>query len=210
MLELTWEKSLFEAGYKMVGGIDEAGRGPLAGPVVAACVVCPADFSIKQELALVNDSKKLSGKKRDILYDLIFKSFLEVGIGVCDHATIDKINILEATFLAMKKAIGALKQKPDCLLLDGRQPIPNLTLPQKAIVRGDSLVFSIAAASIVAKVARDRLMLEIDELFPQYGFKQHKGYGTKFHVAQLKKHGPCLVHRRSFSPVKEMLGTGHC
>jgi len=205
MLELTWEKQLFAAGYRLVGGIDEAGRGPLAGPVVAACVVCPPGFVIKKELALVNDSKKLSEKKREMLFDLIFEFLLAIGIGICDHTTIDRINILEAAFLAMKKAIGALKPKPDCLLLDGRLPIPNISLPQKAVVRGDAQVFTIAAASIVAKVTRDRLMAAMDERYPAYGFKRHKGYGTKFHCEQIKKLGPCPIHRRSFSPIKEMI-----
>jgi ribonuclease HII len=206
MLELTWEKQLFAAGYKLVGGIDEAGRGPLAGPVVAACVICPRDFKIGEELFLVNDSKQLSEKKREMLYEKIFKNFPAVGIGVCDNKTIDKINILEAAFLAMKKAIGALRSKPDCLLLDGRLPIPNISLPQKPVIHGDALVFSIAAASIIAKVTRDRLMKAMDERYPEYGFKLHKGYGTKFHFEQIKKYGPCPIHRRSFSPIKEMVG----
>lgn len=202
MLDLVEEQNLFKQGYKMVAGIDEAGRGPLAGPVVAACAVCKPDFTINNEkLKLVKDSKKLTAKAREGLFDIIQKEFCEVGIGICDHQTIDKINILQAAFLAMKKAIGALKQKPDFIILDGKFKIPNCSYQQKAIIKGDALVFSIAAASIIAKVARDRIMLEMHQLYPDYGFDQHKGYGTRLHIERLKKHGPCPIHRMSFKPL---------
>ncbi len=206
MLDFSTEENLFKRGYKLIGGIDEAGRGPLAGPVVAACVVCSPEFKLdNKKLDLIKDSKKLTAKKREELYNLIYEKFSEVGVGICDHKTVDRINILQAAFLAMKKAIGALKQKPDYILLDGRFLIPNASFKQKAIIKGDNLIFSIAAASIIAKVTRDRLMREAHEQFPQYGFNQHKGYGTKLHLERLLKYGPCLIHRKSFRPVKELV-----
>ncbi len=206
MLDFIQEEKLFKAGHKFIGGIDEAGRGPLAGPVVAACVVCSHDFSFDNEkLGLIKDSKKLTEKKREELYQVIKDEFCEVGIGICDHNTIDKINILQAAFLAMKKALGALRQKPDFVILDGRLPIPNISLKQKSVIRGDELIFSIAAASIIAKVTRDRIMRGIHELYPQYGFARHKGYGTRFHLKILQEYGPCPIHRKSFSPVRKLL-----
>lgn len=200
------ENSVRSQGYNLIAGIDEAGRGPLAGPVVAACVVIPVDFKINGSgLEEVRDSKKLSALKRQTLAEKIRKRFSGIGLGICDHVLIDRINILEAAFLAMKKAIGALRPKPDYLLVDGHLAIPNLSLPQKPVTGGDGWVFSIAAASIVAKVERDRIMSEWDEKYPLYGFKRHKGYGTKNHLVSLKEHGPCPIHRRSFSPIKEMI-----
>jgi ribonuclease HII len=211
MLDLKEEQNLFKLGYKYIGAIDEAGRGPLAGPVVAVCVILNKDFNFKftsnDKLRLIKDSKRLSEKRREELFKVIFAEFHEVGIGVCEHTTIDRINILQASFLAMKKALGSLKQKPDFLILDGGFPIPNLSLKQKTIKRGDESILSIAAASIVAKVSRDRIMREMNELYPQYGFKQHKGYGTKFHFDRLFKYGPCPIHRKSFAPVKRLLAT---
>ncbi|MCK4540045.1 ribonuclease HII [Candidatus Parcubacteria bacterium] len=201
MPNLKLEKTFFQKGAKFIGGIDEAGRGPLAGPVVAACVVLDANFKINKEIQEIKDSKKISASKREKLTDVIFESFIEVGIGLCDHTTIDRINILQATFLAMKKAIGALKQKPDFILLDGKFPIPDISIRQKAIINGDNLALSIAAASIAAKVKRDEIMLELHEKYPQYGFDKHKGYGTKLHMEALQKYGHCLVHRKSFKPV---------
>lgn len=199
------EQEIFSAGYNSIGGIDEAGRGPLAGPVVAACIVCPSNFDFTQEwLKGINDSKQLSAKKRAALNDQILSIFPEVGIGLCDHATIDKINILEASFLAMKKAIGALRKKPDFVLVDGKFIIPNFSIRQQAIISGDKLVMIIAAASIVAKVKRDRIMQEMHERFPRYGFNQHKGYGTKQHLAMIKEHGPCPIHRLSFAPLNKI------
>ena len=203
MLDFSQENRIFNQGYKLIAGIDEAGRGPLAGPVVAACVVVSPEFKIdSEELKFIKDSKKLTAKKREELFDIIKNKFIEVGVGICGNKTVDKINVFQASFLAMKKALGALKQKPDFVLLDGGFKIPNYTGEQKNIIKGDSLVFSIAAASIIAKVTRDRLMRKFHEEYPQYGFDRHKGYGTKLHLANLKKYGPCPIHRFSFGPVK--------
>lgn len=206
MLNLEEEQNIFSQGYNIIGALDEAGRGPLAGPVVAACVLVKSGAlpHISDELALINDSKKLTAKKREYLYDVI-KGEFEVGLGICDHETIDRINILQAAFLAMKKAIGALKSKPDFIILDGGFPMPNISIKQKHIVSGDSLVFSIAAASILAKVERDRLMLKIHEQYPEYGFDKHKGYGTKLHMQMLSQFGPSPIHRKSFEPVRNLL-----
>ena len=200
-ITLDYEGELFAQGYEFIGGIDEAGRGPLAGPVVAACAICDINFSISKNLEKVRDSKKISEKKRAELFDIIQEEVPEFGIGICDAQTIDRINILEATFLAMKKAIGSLQTKPNFILLDGHLLLPNYSGMQKCIKGGDDLVFSIAAASIIAKVTRDRMMREADIKYPQYGFAQHKGYGTKAHLEALRKHGPCEIHRKSFGPV---------
>lgn len=206
MLNLEEEQNIFSQGYNIIGALDEAGRGPLAGPVVAACVLVKSGAlpHISEDLALINDSKKLTAKKRDYLYDIIKNEF-EIGLGICDHETIDRINILQAAFLAMKKAIGALKSKPDFIILDGGFPMPNISIKQKNIISGDSLVFSIAAASILAKVERDRIMLKMHEQYPDYDFDKHKGYGTKLHMEKLNKFGPSLIHRKSFAPVKNLL-----
>lgn len=206
MLSITEEKSIFAQGFKMIGAIDEAGRGPLAGPVVAACVICFNNSDWQDErLKLIKDSKRLSARQREHLIKIIYDLFPSVGIGICDHNTIDRINILGASFLAMKKAISNLSAKPDFILLDGRLTIPNLSIRQKAIVDGDNFVVSIAAASIVAKVTRDKIMADWHKHYPDYGFNHHKGYGTKFHLAQLKKIGPCPIHRKSFRPVKNLI-----
>ncbi|NIA18365.1 MAG: ribonuclease HII [Actinobacteria bacterium] len=206
MFDLEEEQNIFSHGYNVIGAIDEAGRGPLAGPVVAACVLMKSDSvpRISDDLLLINDSKKLTAKRREGLFNIITGEF-DVGIGMCDHNTIDRINILQASFLAMKKAIGALKQKPDFVILDGKFPIPNLSVKQKAIINGDGLVFSIAAASILAKVTRDRIMMEMHEIYPDYGFDRHKGYGTKLHIERLRQFGPSSIHRKSFRPVKILL-----
>lgn len=201
MLDFAEEKEFFNQGYKIIAAIDEAGRGPLAGPVVAACVVFRVNQKIGEDLKQINDSKKLSLKKREELYLIIKNSFLAVGVGICDNQTIDKINILQATFLAMKKALGSVKQKPDLIILDGGLEIPNLSLSQKAIIKGDEKILTIAAASIIAKVERDRLMLDFHKQYPQYGFDQHKGYGTKLHIEQLRQYGHCSIHRLSFAKV---------
>lgn len=207
MLDLKTENKFFSLGYKLIGGVDEAGRGPLAGPVVAACVVIGPDFRIDHaELALVADSKKLSAKRREKLFSIIKEKTLAVEIGVVDNLGIDKINILQASFLAMRRAIKKLKIEPDYILLDGGFKIPKLDKPQTAIIKGDATVFCIAAASIIAKVSRDWLMSEIDKKYPQYDFAKHKGYGTKAHFAKIQEHGPCPIHRFSFSPIKEMVG----
>jgi ribonuclease HII len=206
MLDLATEKKIFNLGYKLIGGVDEAGRGPLAGPVVAACVVIGPDFIIDHEdLALVADSKKLTAKRREKLFGVIKEKVLAVEIGVVDNLTIDKINILQASFLAMRRAIKKLKIEPDYILVDGNFKIPKLEKSQTAIIGGDAKVFCIAAASIIAKVSRDWMMTEIDKQYPQYEFAKHKGYGTKAHFAKIAELGPCPLHRFSFSPIKEMV-----
>lgn len=200
-MDLNEEKKLFSQGYKIIGAIDEAGRGPLAGPVVAACVIFKANISINNDLLKVNDSKRLSENIREYLFEPIMRNFIEVGVGICDHKTIDRINILQAAFLAMKKAISAVKNKPDFIILDGGARLPNCSIPQKAYIKGDERLFTIAAASIIAKVTRDSIMQDMDKLYPGYGFKKHKGYGTKFHLEKLKQYGPCPIHRLSFKLV---------
>jgi ribonuclease HII len=206
MLNLETEKKFFQLGYRLIGGVDEAGRGPLAGPVVAACVVIDANFKIdRSDLELVTDSKKLSAKKREKLFKLIKDKALAVEIGVVDSRTIDKINILQASFLAMRRAISRLPVAPDYVILDGTFKIPKFNLPQTAIVKGDATVFTIAAASIIAKVSRDWLMTEFDKKYPAYQFAKHKGYGTKLHLNALAAHGPCPIHRQSFAPVRELI-----
>ena len=181
------------ADYALICGIDEVGRGPLAGPVVAGAVILPKDFNI----LYINDSKKLSAKKREELYDEILDKAVATGIGMASPATIDKINILQATYEAMRIAVQELKTAPT-LLLNDAVTIPGITLPQVPIIKGDAKSLSIAAASIIAKVTRDRMMREYDKLFPKYDFAKNKGYGTAEHVAALKKFGPTPIHRRSF------------
>ena len=181
-------------GYTRLAGIDEAGRGPLAGPVVASAVM----FSAGGFVPGVRDSKKLSARKREALYDEIMREALSVGIGIVDHKEIDRINILAATYKAMDLAIGELSVSPQYILVDGHR-IPDCPIDQQAIVGGDALCFSIAAASIVAKVTRDRIMISYDQRYPEYGFARHKGYATAGHRAALSKYGPCQLHRRSFS-----------
>jgi len=205
-LNLNKEKLIFELGYEFVAGVDEAGRGPLAGPVVAACVVIDKNFKANaDELKLINDSKKLSAKMREKLFPLIKKYATSVSIGICDHKTIDKINILQASFLAMTKAIEKSDIKPDFILTDGKFKIPKIAQNQEAIIGGDASVFCIAAASIIAKVSRDYLMEKMHEKYPEYEFAQHKGYGTKLHLEKLEEYGPSPIHRRSFAPVKKLI-----
>lgn len=194
-----YEEKARKAGFGAVCGIDEAGRGPLAGPVFAAAVILPENCPIRG----INDSKKLTPKKRDVLFDEIEAGAVAYGIGFATEKEIDTINILQATFLAMSRACAALRVRPDLALVDGNR-MPDLGVETRTIVRGDSLSASIAAASILAKVSRDRLLRRIDEIYPQYGFAKHKGYGTAFHVAMLKKYGPCPVHRMTF--LKKILG----
>ena len=177
----------------VVCGIDEAGRGPLAGPVVAGAVILPRDCQI----LYLNDSKKLSEKKRELLFDEIQKKAVSYGIGIVGPGRIDEINILQATYEAMRLAIGQLKVRPEILLNDA-VTIPLMEISQVPIVKGDAKSVSIAAASILAKVTRDRMMVEYEQLFPEYGFGKHKGYGTAAHIQALKEHGPCPIHRRSF------------
>lgn len=200
-----YEKKYWSEGAKIVVGIDEAGRGPLAGPVVAGAVAVFPEIVEKMaknpECRLIRDSKTLSALQREKAYDLIAQN-LFFGTGWSDHAAIDRINILQASFLAMKKAISALRSKLEgdieMVLVDGRSPIPNTTMRQKNIISGDKFVFSISAASIIAKVTRDRMMIEFHKKFPHYGFKRHKGYGTRLHFEMLEKFGPCEIHRKSF------------
>lgn len=197
---LNHENQLRAAGHAVVAGVDEAGRGPLAGPVCAAAVVLPADFDHK----ILNDSKQLTARQRDDLY-----AELTADPRVCWHcelvaeSEIDRINILQATCQAMRLAVLGLRVAASAALIDGR-PVRNFPVHQVALVKGDSLSLSIAAASVIAKVTRDRLMHELDGRFPEYGFAIHKGYGTKRHLAALRKHGPCPAHRRSFAPVAQL------
>ncbi len=190
---LYYETALWDEGNAFVAGLDEAGRGPLAGPVVASAVIFPKDIHIQG----VDDSKKLSPKQREFLFGIIQEKAVAVATGIVSEKEIDRINILQATFKAMRMAIGSLTVRPDHLLIDGR-PLPEKFYPQTALVKGDSRCFSIAAASIIAKVTRDRMMVGYDQKYPQYGFAQHKGYGTKRHVAAIRCHGPCEIHRKSF------------
>lgn len=187
-----YENKLFAEGVTLIAGMDEAGRGPLAGPVTAAC--CIPDFS--KIVEGVNDSKKLTEKKRGSLFDLIKSSSVSFSVVSVDEATIDEINILNATKKAMKEALQKLEIKPEYLLVDAVKC--DFGLPYSPIIHGDALSYSIAAASVLAKVTRDRLMLKYDELYPEYGFAKHKGYGTKQHIEALKKYGPCPIHRRTF------------
>ena len=206
MLNLETEGRMFKQGFRLIGGVDEAGRGPLAGPVVAACVVVDESFKINpKDLELVADSKTLSPKKREHLFGLIRQQVLAVEIGIADNLLIDKVNILQASFLAMKQAIRRLPVSPDYILLDGAFKIPKLAQPQAAVVKGDARVWTIAAASIIAKVSRDWLMQEFDKKYPVYGFAKHKGYGTKDHLENIKNYGPCPIHRLSFAPLKKDL-----
>lgn len=190
----VYERKCYEKGYKLIAGIDEVGRGPLAGPVVAAAVILKEGVLIPG----VNDSKKLTEEKREYLYDKIKSEALCISIGIVDEKTIDEVNILNATLLAMKKAVEGLSQKPEYILLDA-VTLKDINIPQKGIVKGDSVSLSIAAASIIAKVERDRIVSAYDNIYPFFSFKKHKGYGTKEHIECIKKYGLLPVHRRSFT-----------
>nr|WP_319393221.1 ribonuclease HII [uncultured Desulfobacter sp.] len=196
---LAFEKQARSSGYKMVAGVDEAGRGPLAGPVVSAAVVLPENFDVPG----INDSKKLSEKKREALFPVIQTQAVAFGIGIADHEEIDRINILQASLLSMKRAVENLHRTPDYLLIDGKFTI-DTTIDQRSVIKGDALSLSIAAASILAKVTRDRIMADLDVKYPQYGLKRHKGYPTKAHKEAILAHGPCPVHRKSFKGVKDI------
>lgn len=199
MLDFSYEIEAHENGYNVVCGVDEAGRGPLAGPVFAAAVILPENYTHE----ILNDSKKLSEKKRDLVYDDIVKDAICWSVGIADEKEIDEINILNATFLAMKRAVDGLKIKPDLAYIDGNQ-YPKTGIKEITIVKGDSKCMSVAAASIIAKVSRDRFMLEIAEKYPEYQFSKHKGYGTKLHYEMIEKYGVSPVHRRTF--LKKILG----
>ena len=187
------EKALHAEGFCLICGVDEAGRGPLAGPVCAAACILPEGL----EIPGLNDSKKLSEKKREALYQTITEQALAWAVCLTDEKTIDEINILQATFRAMRGAVGKLDRRPDLCLVDGNQD-PGLELPTRTVVKGDGSVACIAAASVLAKVTRDRLMLEMDRLYPAFGFAAHKGYGTKAHYAAIEANGLCPIHRRTF------------
>ncbi len=195
---MQFEKLAMRQGYGCVAGIDEAGRGALAGPVVAAAVVFPSGTAV----AGIDDSKKLSPARRDELFDLIMKDALAVGIGSGDHQLIDRVNILQATLSAMKEAVLKITPPPDYLLIDGISKIP-LAVHQRTIKKGDSASVSIAAASIIAKVTRDRMMIDFDSRYPGYGFAEHKGYGCALHLEAIARIGPCAIHRKTFRGVKE-------
>jgi ribonuclease HII len=192
------ERELWRQGFERVAGVDEVGVGPLAGPVVAAAVVFPCGASIRG----VDDSKKLAGAARARLAEEIRAQALAVSVGIVEVADIDRLNIYHAALEAMRRAVVGLEVVPDHLLVDARR-VPGTTVPQLALVRGDARSFSIAAASIVAKVARDAMMIELDKLYPTYGFATHKGYGTRAHRDALERSGPCPAHRRSFAPVRQ-------
>ena len=181
------------ADFTVIAGIDEAGRGPLAGPVAAGAVILPADHDI----LYLNDSKKLSAKKRDALFDQIRQEALAWSVGLVEPARIDEINILQATYEAMRLAVSRLSVRPGVLVNDA-VTIPGVQIPQVPVIKGDAKCISIAAASILAKVTRDRIMEEMDGKYPEYGFKKHKGYGTREHMDAIRKYGPCPIHRRSF------------
>lgn len=200
MPDFSFEKEMLEKGYKCVCGVDEAGRGPLAGPVCAAAVILPVDCEIEG----LNDSKKISEKKRELLFDIIVEKALAYSIAFGSVEEIEEHNILQATYIAMNRAIDGLSVNADFALIDGNRVPKGIAIPCETVVKGDAKSCSIAAASILAKVTRDRLMLEYDEKYPQYLFAQHKGYGTKAHYDAIKQHGVCEIHRLSF--LKNVLG----
>lgn len=190
---LEYENAALNSGFEVICGIDEAGRGPLAGPVYAAAVILPKGHIVEG----VNDSKKISEKKRDLLFDKIIDECVCYSIGTASEQEIDEINILQATFLAMRRAVAGLEIKPDIALIDGNKK-PSLDIVEQTIVKGDSKSANIAAASIIAKVSRDRYMLEMAEKYPKYQFEKHKGYGTKLHYEMLEKYGISPIHRKTF------------
>ncbi|MDD6652633.1 MAG: ribonuclease HII [Clostridium sp.] len=193
-----FENELYNNEINFIAGIDEVGRGPLVGPVVTAAVILPKDFYDER----INDSKKLTAKKRELLYDVIMENALSVGIGISSPEVIDEINILNATKKAMIEAINNLSIKPEHLLIDAVKL--DIDIPQTSIIKGDAKSQSIASASIIAKVTRDRMMVELDKKYPMYDFKHNKGYGTKKHIEALYKYGPLKEHRKSFAPVSEL------
>lgn len=199
MLDYSYEIQAHNDGFTVVCGVDEAGRGPLAGPVFAGAVILPENYTHE----ILNDSKKLSEKKRDLVYDDIIKDAIAWSVGIATEKEIDEINILNATFLAMKRAVDGLNIKPDLAFIDGNR-YPNTGVKEVTIVKGDSKCMSVAAASIIAKVSRDRFMLQMAEKYPQYQFEKHKGYGTKLHYEMIEQYGVSEIHRRTF--LKNILG----
>lgn len=193
-----YEENLYNEGVKYICGIDEAGRGPLAGPVVVGAVVMPRD----SKLEYMNDSKKVTAKRRDVLYDEILDTALAYGVGIVSQEEIDELNILNATkkglHIALGQVIEKLESKPDIVLVDALREIDTYGITYESIVKGDATCYSISAASIIAKVTRDRIMEEWDKIYPMYGFEKHKGYGTKAHIQAIKECGPCALHRKSF------------
>jgi len=200
MTDWTYEQQARAEGYEIIVGLDEAGRGPLAGPVVAAAVVLPAGF----DASGIRDSKIMTAKAREKMYARITSEAVAYGVGIIGPEVIDEINILRATHLAMRTALEDLGLGFDYILVDGR-PVPDLPRPSRAIVKGDSLSVSIGAASIIAKVTRDSIMVEMDRLYPEYGFAGHKGYFCKSHIEAIDRQGPCACHRKSFSPISERI-----
>lgn len=196
-----FESYYSKKGYNCIAGVDEAGRGPLAGPVVAAAVILPEGYLLDS----IKDSKKISEKKREEMYHHIFDIAVAVGVGIVHERQIEQINILNAAIHAMQMAIDNLDPTPDFLLIDGNAPIKSM-IPQKTIVQGDSKSISISAASIIAKVTRDSIMYQYHRTYPFFNFKSHKGYGTKEHLEAIKKHGITKIHRRTFAPIKDMIG----
>ena len=188
-----FEKQKRAEGYELICGVDEAGRGPLAGPVFAEAVILPSDYEIEG----INDSKKLTPQKREKLFDEIVEHAVAYSIQSCDQETIDEINILQATMLAMKTAVESLSIVPDIVFVDGNR-LPKWEIPSESVVKGDATSASIAAASILAKVSRDRFMMEMDKKYPEYDFAKHKGYPTKLHYEKLREYGPCEIHRKTF------------
>jgi len=205
---LEWERRLWKEGYKRVVGVDEAGRGPLAGPVVAAAVYFPRSLieeKIPEELEGLTDSKRLTERRRNKFFEVLHKlEGVEIGVGLAEPEIIDRWNIVEATYLAMVRALCQLPEKADYILIDGRSA-PKLNVPTQAIVKGDQQSLSIAAASVIAKVTRDRIMLELDEDYPYYGFRRHKGYPTQEHLDALRRFGPTRVHRLSFRSIHRIV-----
>ena len=198
---LKYEKELYDQGIELIAGTDEVGRGPLVGPVVAAAVILPKGYNLEG----LDDSKKLTEKKRDKFFDIIMEEAVSVGIGIVDAKTIDEINILEASRLAMKLAIENLSIKPEHVLSDAMK-LTNIDIPYTDIIHGDALSLSIAAASVIAKVTRDREMYELDSKYPSYGFKNHKGYPTKKHIEAINKYGLIDGYRKTYGPVKDIIG----
>lgn len=199
---LKYEKELYAKGIYLIGGVDEAGRGPLVGPVVASCVILPKNYNLPGLI----DSKQLSEKKRDYYFDIIMKDAISVGIGVVDAKTIDKINILEASRLAMKLAIDDMDVKPEYVLSDAMK-LTNIEIPYKDIIHGDALSLSIAAGSVIAKVIRDRMLYELDKKHPEYGFAKHKGYPTKAHLEAIKKYGLFEDYRFTYKPIRDLINS---